>query len=361
MTSVDKRQRIRAELQRAAEGRWLAGVCAGLARARGRHVGWIRGAFGLAILAGALGALAYVACWLILPAEGDEADRGDRAGIVVLARVCAAGLGVAALGTVAATATVFGFGGIVLAAAAAILAGMLMARRRVGPAWALLPVSALALPALAVATVDLRLEPSNAPSVVAPRTFVDVPDRGYRSGLGTLRVDLRRTMFPATGSVSLKIGAGARRTIVALPHDRCVHVVVRSDHYPYVGRVAGMLTDRSTNPHTSMFGEWLVGYGTVQARRGRRTRGPTLNIDFASGGGSLYVRDYPVAVDPDRVPDWPGQRVFPEERPGITGTPKRGARKLIRGWRKRHREQVRSARRVNPAIAGPCVKRRSRT
>jgi hypothetical protein len=177
-----------------------------------------------------------------------------------------------------------------------------------------------------------------------------------------MRVDLRHTAFPARGAVWLTVRAGARRTIVALPHDRCVHVRVHRRGMPFVARVAGAVAGRSTNPFVSTFGNYTFpGYvndAPVLGRRGRRTPGPTLNITFKSGGGSLYVRDYPDDVNPDLAPDWPGERVYPEHKPNITGTPKRAARRLIRHWRVRHRAQVRSARRVNSAIPGPCAAKR---
>ena len=354
-------RRIHGEFERAAAGRWLAGVCAGLARARGHHVGWIRAAFALAVLAGGLGILVYVTCWLIIPGEGEEADARERAGVVVAARACAALLGLATLAAAAGTATTFGFGAVVVAAAAAILAATLVAWPRLSPAWAVLPVTALALPSLAVAAMDLRLDPSTGPAVVAPRTLADVPADGYRAGLGTLRVDLRKTTFPATGSVSMAV-SGSRRTIVALPHDRCIHVRVRYRRIPFVESIASAVADRSVQPAVWMFGQYRwVGEQhetTLATKRGRRTPGPTLNLNFTTAGGSLYVRDYPDDVDPDLVPDWPGMRVYPEKRPNVTGTPKRAARRLIRHWRVRHRRQVRSARLVNRAIPGPCATKR---
>jgi phage shock protein PspC (stress-responsive transcriptional regulator) len=80
-------------LSRARQGRWLAGVCAGVARHRDLPVGSLRAAFGIAALFGGLGVLVYVACWLIIPAVGDaDVGEGPR-GIVVLAQalaICAA-------------------------------------------------------------------------------------------------------------------------------------------------------------------------------------------------------------------------------------------------------------------------------
>ena len=58
-------------LHRPDEGRWLAGVAAGLGRRFGVPVWIIRIAFALLCFAGGLGALLYLAGWLLVPREGE--------------------------------------------------------------------------------------------------------------------------------------------------------------------------------------------------------------------------------------------------------------------------------------------------
>lgn len=58
-------------LHRPHEGRWLAGVAAGLSRRFGVPVWILRIAFALLCFAGGLGALLYVAGWLLIPGEGE--------------------------------------------------------------------------------------------------------------------------------------------------------------------------------------------------------------------------------------------------------------------------------------------------
>ena len=58
-------------LHRPVEGRWLAGVAAGLGRRFGVPVWIIRVAFVLFCFAGGLGFLLYVAGWLLIPGEGE--------------------------------------------------------------------------------------------------------------------------------------------------------------------------------------------------------------------------------------------------------------------------------------------------
>jgi phage shock protein PspC (stress-responsive transcriptional regulator) len=348
--------RLPVPLCRARAGRWLGGVCAGLARLRGVPVGWLRAAFVLGALVGGLGVLVYLACWLIIPAEGEDSGaRGPRE-IVVLAQASAACVGLATLGAAASAATAFGFGWAVLAIAAVVLVAALVAWPGAGPGWALLPVAALALPSMAVAAGGVRIAAQSGALAEAPPTAADIPRDGYRSGLGHLLVDLRATALPASGRVPLRIDAGIRRTIVALPHDRCVHVDVRYHVVPFAARVAGTLTGRSDSP----FSEVTVFGGRRYARDGQTTgaargAGPTLVVDFRSAGGSLYVRDYPDRVDPRSRVDWPGYPVTLEPRPDTTGVPKPAARRLVREWRARRLVQLRDATRVDRLMGGPCA------
>ena len=60
-----------ASLHRPDDGRWLAGVAVGLARRFGVPVWIIRAVFVFLCFAGGLGALLYLAGWLLIPAEGE--------------------------------------------------------------------------------------------------------------------------------------------------------------------------------------------------------------------------------------------------------------------------------------------------
>lgn len=344
-------------LTRAEHGRWLGGVCAGLTKARGLPVGRLRAAFAVAALAGGLGILVYLACWLIIPAESEDADAtASPRGIVVLALACAACLGLATLGALGALATVFGFGWVVVALAAAVLGGALWSWPRVGPGWALLPVAALVLPSAALAAGGVRIERQSGPITIAPRALANAPGAVYRSGLGPMLVDLRRTTIPE-GNVPLRIDAGVRRTIVALPHDRCVNVDVRYNIAPFAARVASLVSGRERRLfyEVIVFGDARFGRSGVVGNAAAGGNDTQLTIDFDSEGGSLYVRDYPDGVDPRSMPDWPGYPVHPEPRPDVTGTPKAAARRLIRTWRARHREHLRSARAIERLRPGPCA------
>ena len=348
-------------LSRRRRGRWVGGVCAGLAQARGLPVRWVRAAFvGAAALAG-LGLLVYVACWLIIPAEGERADAQRSRGVVLVAQWCAAMAGLATLGAAGAAATIFGFGGLVLALGLAVLLLALAAWPRVGPAWALLPVAAMTVPSLAMAAGHVRIAAQTGSVHAAPRTAAAL-ERGYRSGLGTLLVDLRHTALPAHGTVPLTIDAGVRRTVVALPPGRCVHVSVDWHVTPFAARLADLVTRRSTSGFTGIVVFGTTTYDnrgalsdTVQNPGRARMAGPTVQLRFRSAGGSLLIRDYPDHVDPERSPDWPGYPVQPEPRPDIEGVPKSRVKALLRHWVARHRAQVSDAQRVDALMPGPCV------
>lgn len=64
-------------LQRPAEGRLLAGVCAGAARSLNADVSLLRLAMLVLVLASGAGLLLYLLLWLLLPAEGQSRERGQ--------------------------------------------------------------------------------------------------------------------------------------------------------------------------------------------------------------------------------------------------------------------------------------------
>jgi phage shock protein PspC (stress-responsive transcriptional regulator) len=337
---------------RARHGRWLGGVCAGLARRWDVTPGRVRFGFLLGALVFGLGVLAYVAGWLILPSEGEDGASAGQRGIVALAQFTGAVIALVTLAFAGAVATVFGYGGVIAGVAGLVLVATLVGWSRLGPAWALLPIGALTVPSVAVAVGGVHLDPSATAERVSPRVYTQLAAQ-YKSGLGLLTFDLRRTRLPASGTVHLRIDAGVRRTLVALPHDRCVHVQVHQRDMPVLLRAGALLVGRGdvNTPGAILFG----GYAEYQRYRTARSPGPTLVIDFSSVGGSLVVRDYPDGVDPAQQPDWPGYPVFVEPRPDTTGLAKAEARRMLREWRSRRHGEERSKRRIDRLMNGPCV------
>jgi phage shock protein PspC (stress-responsive transcriptional regulator) len=330
------------------DGRWLGGVCSGLAHARTIDVVWVRLAFAVAAGCAGFGFVVYAACWLILPDPDDATAPARRSWMVPVALGSAACAALILIALVAASLTVFGFGWIALVLAAAVLAAFLTLPR-LGPARALAAIAALTLPSVAVAANGLTLTPTLAAIRVAPQTLTAGSRLTITAGLGTTLVDLRDTRLPTTGTVTLRVHGGPRRTIIALPHDRCVAVTVDDHTETFLTQAAAQLVGQEP-----VGGEDVFGGDGLPAMSQAAQAGPTLRIDFTSLGGSLYVRDYPAGVDPDTQPDWPGYRVFVEPRPNTRGLRRRAAHGEIAAWRARRSVELRSQRRVQSLMPGPC-------
>lgn len=341
-------------LSRSRDGKWLTGVCAGLARGADISPAWIRAAFVIGALIGGLGVLVYLACSLIIPQEGEQPGDLSSGWIVALAKACAAVVGIAVLGVLATVATLFGFGWIAAVLAAVVLVGVLVAWPRLGPAWALLPVAAIALPSAAVAASGVQLVPQGGHETIAPTALGTHGVATFRAGLGTMLIDLRHTELPASGVVPIRVQGGVRRTIVALPPDRCVRVELSYRVQPLLAQLAAQFHGREPFAGVVVFGRFLWPRSGVDTYGGAAP-GPVLKIDFTSTGGGLYVRDYSDSVSPDVVPYWPGYPVYPEARPNTRGLSKRLVRYEVDSWRVRHAAEVRSQRLVSALTPGPCA------
>ena len=65
-------------LERKVEGRWLAGVCVGLADYLGVDANLIRVILAVLVLFGGFGALAYVVAWALVPEEGEPTSIAEK-------------------------------------------------------------------------------------------------------------------------------------------------------------------------------------------------------------------------------------------------------------------------------------------
>jgi phage shock protein PspC (stress-responsive transcriptional regulator) len=65
-------------LERKLEGRWLAGVCVGLADYLGVDANLVRVIVAVLVLFGGFGALAYVLAWALVPEEGEPASIAEK-------------------------------------------------------------------------------------------------------------------------------------------------------------------------------------------------------------------------------------------------------------------------------------------
>jgi phage shock protein PspC (stress-responsive transcriptional regulator) len=66
------------KLERKLSGRWLAGVCAGLADYTGIDVSLIRVIFAVLTLFGGAGAIAYLVAWALVPDEGEKVSIAEK-------------------------------------------------------------------------------------------------------------------------------------------------------------------------------------------------------------------------------------------------------------------------------------------
>lgn len=329
-------------LRRSRTGAWLGGVCRGMADRWAMPVGQLRALFVATALFAGLGLLAYVACWLVLPAEDDDDSPSLLRGVASLALLAAAAAGLFTLALLACLATLFGFGWAVAVALAVFLAGSLVAWPATRPAWVLLPLAAVALPAVVTAASGVRIAPQGGLVSAAPRTPQEIPAAGYRTGLGELFVDLRGLEARAGTTIPLRLDTGISRTVVALPTDRCFNVEVTYETGSRVlesargllDRVRGWMVAPSASSNVYLYGEQQAAKSGTWTRPSRDRGAPTLKVDFRSVGGELWLRDYPVGVGPLYEPGWPYlayvDRYQPEEllerqergacAPGTSGT-----------------------------------------
>ena len=363
MTRSGEEHQPAARIFRARQGRVLGGVCAGLPDFWGLGTTGLRLLFVVTALLGGIGIVVYLACWLVIPAEGQHPDSDPVRSVVLLAWATGALVAILLVAAAAAVATVFGLGWVVFGVAA-IVAGLCFSplRTRIPTVAALLTLGALTLPAVAVALSPLRLTFQSGSTVVHPRTYRVASQTVYRGGFGTLLIDLRHTAaLAANGRATLRVDAGLRRTIVALPANACVRVRVNYDVHLFPARLAALLTGRDQTPFHDvvLFGQ-PYGYGAAVGTSGTAENEgasgtPLLTIDFTSQGGGLFVRDYPDNIDPELNPQWPGFPVTVEPRPYLGNTPAKARKRMLSAWRQRLKAERADAQRIKNAMPGPCA------
>lgn len=308
------------------------------------------------------------------PRPGDEpaGDRRPRAwagglprrigrGIATAAVVVAAVAGAGAIGVVAGLLTLFGWGAAIVVAILAV--GLASAvRPRPVNGWLLVPVLALAVPAVAVAVSGARVMPQRGAMREAPTTVAEIPDKGYRAGFGDLLVDLRNLVADDGEQIVVRAGSDLGRTVVALPQNQCFNLDVRwqtgdlrlprvheqrtvagfhprnklnmaGQQGPYHRKRFGLTRGRIAlfgRAYGDNHGQWVAPTDREDA--------PTLTLDLTSEGGSFVIRDYPDDVAPLRSTDWPIDQVPPPSpafvrRQELRAELARSQRKLTRTMR----------------------------
>jgi phage shock protein PspC (stress-responsive transcriptional regulator) len=233
---------------RSRDDRMIAGVCGGLGRYFDIDPVIIRIGFGVSVLFGGLGILAYLAVALFAPSDdgsgapavgGRGREIAQILGVIVIVIAAFAGFGLLAAG--AAFATGLGYG--LPVAALIVLIGIALAvlSFRGGARWLLIPALALTIGVGVAAAADLDLEGGIGDRDYRPATAAAIPADGYELGIGRLAVDLRGIDWRPDRVLSLDARIGAGQLVVAVPADVCVTADAR------VGagdlRVAGQRAD----------------------------------------------------------------------------------------------------------------------
>jgi phage shock protein PspC (stress-responsive transcriptional regulator) len=265
-------------LERSTSDKYVAGVAGGLGRYFGLDPVLFRIAFGVSVLFGGVGVIAYVALLAFLPTDAGEPSFMDSrsrttsvALMIVLAVVAVTFLGppafllgpgllglailavlgvllyralggsrgddparavaratlallvlVAALGAATGVGFVAAIGGGTAVAVLAVLAGLglIAAGLLGGPRWLMLPVIVLVLPLAVVSAAGIDLHGGVGHRDYRPATTADLRPE-YRLGVGDVDLDLRGMALPA-GATNVKLVVGVGSARVHLPDDACV-------------------------------------------------------------------------------------------------------------------------------------------
>jgi phage shock protein PspC (stress-responsive transcriptional regulator) len=219
-------------LRRSSRDRLLLGVAGGLGRYFRIDPVIFRIGFGVSILIGGLGALAYLLLAIFVPTDGDPdwAERiGDRLrsrglwralGLIAVGALALAGLFALAGG--AAFAVALGWGVPVAIAVISVGALLALTAFRGGARWLIAPAVAIAIGAGAAAAADLDFRGGIGEREYTPTSAASIPADGYRLGVGRLIVDLRHLDWNRDRIVRLKVDLGAGQANVFVPRRVCV-------------------------------------------------------------------------------------------------------------------------------------------
>jgi len=214
---------------RSRDDRVIAGVAGGLGRYFDIDPVIIRIAFAVSVLFGGLGAIAYVAIAIFVPADDGEGQpvpsgvgRGALQVLGVIALAFVAFLAFGVLAAAGAVATGLGFG--LPVAIVVVLLGIALAvlSFRGGAKWLIVPALALTLGVGVAAAADLDLEGGVGSRDYKPVSATSIPADGYRLGVGRLAVDLRGIEWGRNRVLRLPVRIGAGQAVIAVPADVCV-------------------------------------------------------------------------------------------------------------------------------------------
>ena len=216
-------------LLRSRDDRVIAGVAGGLGRYFRVDPMIFRIGFGLSVLFGGFGLVAYIVAALFIPDEhGVSAIApGRRLGtvgrVVGIGGLILVGLaGLAVLTTGAAFVTGLGYGLAVVALIAILGLTLVVTSFRGGARWLIVPALALSIGVGGAAAAQLDLKGGIGTRDYRPSSAAAIPADGYELGVGRLAVDLRDIDWSPDRVVNLKVHVGAGEVVVAVPANVCV-------------------------------------------------------------------------------------------------------------------------------------------
>jgi phage shock protein PspC (stress-responsive transcriptional regulator) len=194
--------------------------------------------------------------------------------LIAIAALCAA----CAIATLSAWTVATGNGeiaaGIVIALGAAVAAAAI-GGARVAP-WLIIPALVVALPAGAMAASEIRFDGDFGEREYSPTSVAEIPEEGYRLGVGQLTLDLQQLDIRPGQTVRVSTDLGAGRSIVSVPRNACLEVDAHGsagELYVRGQRSEGVDPDLSANPP--------------------RTRAPRIVLDADIDLGQLLVSERP--------------------------------------------------------------------
>jgi phage shock protein PspC (stress-responsive transcriptional regulator) len=267
------------KLSRSTEDHMIAGVAGGLGRYFGLDPVLFRIAFGISVLFGGIGLVAYIALVAFLPHDDGRpswiegrsrvttivatvclaiaaitiagpptfvlgptllclailgllsvllyrafgGERGDDAAQIIARGTLVLLVLIAALGAATAVGFVAAVGGGVAVAIIAIVAGLsLIAAGLIGgPLWLMLPAVVLVVPLAVVSAADIDLHGGVGERTARPATVAQIKPE-YRVGVGKMTLDLRRVDLPS-GDTNVKLVVGVGEAVVRVPENACVY------------------------------------------------------------------------------------------------------------------------------------------
>jgi phage shock protein PspC (stress-responsive transcriptional regulator) len=250
----------------------LSGAAAGLARHLGVDVAVVRILFVVATLFGGAGFVAYLAAWLLIPAEGEARPRltslrPSRNAQIALGAALVALAAVAVLGATGVLGLDGAFGVLVVALGVILVVGAFAG----GARWLILPALLLFAVAGAFRAAHVHLRGGWGDRTVQVSGLGDLHSRYDLAG-GQLTLDLRGVHFPAGRETHVAARVGLGQLDVRLPPG----VAVRGSARTGAGEV-------------TVFGRRSEGLDVSRTTFSRGSGPATVVLDTDVGMGSLRV------------------------------------------------------------------------